>query len=288
MTIIEAFDKFILDKTIENLSEYTIADYKCMVSLFIKYIGTSNDVLLLEDEIHLKRYILHLRDKNLSSRTIHTYVKQIKVFYKYLVSKKYITCNPASDMRIRYDKKIPEILSVDEVKSLMSIKNIRDRLIVLLVLDTGLRKREISNLKVSDIKKDMIFVHSGKGGKDRVVPLSSVMHDALMDYIDNRPSYTDEVFQCVDGRPLSYVGIRCVFNRLKKKTGIARLTPHLLRHTYGTYYVERGGDIKVLQILLGHSDTKTTEIYVHLAKILDVSKYSQFSIINALNEKTDD
>ena len=185
-------------------------------------------------------------------------------------------------------KRKSRILRVDEIVELMAIENLRDRILVMIVLDCGIRKNELSNLNVSDIRSDSIFVHGGKGRKDRIVPVSSEVYRMIQEYIESRTEQTEYLFQYYhSSERLNYVGVREVFRRLKVQTGIKRLAPHLCRHTYGTYFIHNGGSEKALQMVLGHSEIDTTEIYIHLAKLLDIGKQSKYSIINQIVEKKD-
>ena len=288
MTVNEAYEKFIIDKTVENCADSTIQNYKNMILYFIRYIGMDTEVLLIQDVDYVKRYILYLKKKEVAGKTIHTYIKHIKVFYRWLVNNGYIEYNAVADLRIKFEKKFPEILTLEEINKLFEVFNLRDRLILIMILDCGIRKKEVVNLRVSNIKKDRIYIKLGKGRKDRVVPISEFTYLLIQEYIESRKEKTDYLFQCnYSKEPLGYAGIRMVFRRLKEQTGIERISAHLLRHTYGTYYINTGGDIKVLQLLLGHSEVQTTETYIHLSNLLNVEKYSKFSIINTIVNKKD-
>lgn len=284
MTVNEAFAEFLLDKRVSNLSAATITDYSYMIGKFVDFLGHDLPVESLSDAKYLKDYVLMLQSRDLLGKTIHTYVKQIKVFYSYLFDRHLIGSNPAEELQIKFEKKLPLVLTEEEIEGLFQIESLRDRLLVCFVLDCGVRHRELCNIMNDDISDGRLYVHLGKGRKDRLVPLSAPLLDMIEAYRLDRDPNTLHFFQTYDGRPLSYSAIHSIFYRLKKKTGVARLAPHLLRHTYGTYYIESGGDIKTLQLLLGHSDVKTTETYVHIAQLLHVEKYAQYSIFNRLKE----
>lgn len=286
MTVYEAYKRFIVDKIVENCAESTITNYRNMILYFVNYVGVDTEISLLKDIDYVKRYLLSLQEKNVAGRTIHTYLKHIKVFYRWLTKNGYIEYNAVADLSVKYEKKVPQVFTVKEIMDLMSVENLRDRLLVVLVLDCGLRKRELANLMVDDIHPDRIFVRKGKGRKDRIVPLSAVVYDMVYEYIASCKEKTEYLFQQYNSsKRLSYTGVRFAFERLKGKTGIKRLAPHLCRHTYGTYYIHAEGDIKVLQILMGHSQVSTTEMYVHLSGLIDVSKYAKHSIINQITQK---
>lgn len=286
MTVYEAYKAFILDKSVENCSGETITNYKNMLGYFVSFVGENTEVNEIQDTSYIKGYILHLQKKNRSGRTIHTYLKHIKVFYRWLVNNGHIEYNNVSDLRVRFERKIPDILNTDEILDLMNIDNLRDKIIVMIVLDCGIRKNELVNLNVSDIRKDSIFVHGGKGKKDRIVPLSYSMYKMIQEYIESRKEQTEYLFQhYFSSERLNYAGVHDVFRRLKRQTGIKRLHAHLCRHTYGTYFIYNGGSEKALQMVLGHAEIETTEVYVHLAELLEIGKQSEFSIINKIGNK---
>lgn len=283
----QALDMFILDKTVSNLSPETVKDYQTVVGAFVNWLGSERNVVDLTDGLLLKQYILVLQQRNLTGKTIHTYVKHIKVYFRWLFTNGHIDSDPARDLRIKYEKKIPDVLTMDEIQALIDIPSLRDRLIVCLLLDCGLRRREIISVDMADIVNGRLHVRLGKGKKDRIVPLSEPLQDMIRLYDQERDQTCPALIQTLDGRRLSTQGIHTVFRRLKKKTGIERLHAHLLRHTYGTYFVDSGGDIKSLQLLMGHADVKTTETYVHIANLLHVEKYAKHSIFNIVSQQKD-
>ena len=288
MQLKEVYEAFIFDKTAENCTDATIQNYKNMISYFVDFIGDETDVKEIQDSVKVKQYLLYLKKRNVSGKTVHTYLKHIKVFYRWLVNNDYLEYNSVSDLKVNFEKKIPQVLNMNEIHSLLEIENIRDRLLVVLALDCGLRKKELENLNVADIQTDIIFVRNGKGRKDRIVPISPSAYNLVQEYISSRSENTEYLFQkYYSSEKLGYAGVREVFRRLKVVTGIKRLAPHLCRHTYGTYYIHSGGDIKILQMLLGHSEVDTTEMYVHLSNMLDIAKYSRHSIVNIISSGKD-
>ncbi len=180
---------------------------------------------------------------------------------------------------MKSDKEMILPLSDLEVKQLLNcfdntVLGTRDKAICMLMLDCGLRRSEVINLKVSDVDfvNHSILVN-GKGSKQRIVPFGDVTAKHLnkyREYVDD--SIEKSFFLNNDYTSLTSNAVKMMFTRLKERSGISRLYPHLLRHTYATNYILQGGNLEVLRVLLGHSTINITQIYIHLA--------SQMHLIN--------
>jgi site-specific recombinase XerD len=218
MNVKNAYELFIIDKMIENCTGPTIKNYENMVGYFIDFVKTDTDVSLISDIDYVKKYILDLKKRGVSGRTMHTYIKHIKVFYNWLYARGFIDSNDAPGIKIKYEQKIPRVFDRNEISGFMEIDNLRDRLLVVIVLDSGLRKRELVNLDVEDIKPGQIFVRGGKGRKDRIVPISDFTYQMIQEYVDSRKVKTSYLFQHYNSsNRLTYSGVQEVFRRLKKK-----------------------------------------------------------------------
>ncbi|NCB42937.1 MAG: hypothetical protein EOM59_09990 [Clostridia bacterium] len=275
---------FLKDRKARNLSKSTINDYRLIVGYYLDFLELKNGLDFFSST---QDYIISLTDRNVSGTTIYTYIKHIKVFLRYLYSNGYITLDVASKIGVKLPKTLPEVLTIDEIKRLLIKSNARDRLIFMLLLDCGLRKGELFNLKVADVTKDYVFIRSGKGSKDRLVPISQNTYLEVKEYVRSE-SITNSSFNLIRndvGGSLSYYSLQSVFRRAKKRCNIPRLTAHLLRHTYASYFLYNGGDVSVLSMLLGHSDLKITEKYIHLAGLIDLKKYSKYSAMHGFNYK---
>lgn len=152
--------------------------------------------------------------------------------------------------------------------------------------DSGLRRGEILSLimKNVDLNHDFLLV-TGKGCKQRFVPLGQLSHIALYDYIIRYRSGaggSDPVFVDRFGKPCNDNTIKQVFQKIKKRTGIDRLHPHLLRHTFATNYLCDGGDLETLRLILGHSDLQVTSMYLHLAQNMQLLQSKHISHLDSL------
>jgi integrase/recombinase XerD len=248
-----------------NFGERTIKSYVAGVAGFAKFHRRSPELLGSDD---VRKYQLYLRDeKKLSFSTYNIVTCALRFFYRHV--------SPKDDVVgmvpfARVERKLPVILSQDEVRALLdAVDNIRDRVIVTVAYSCGLRLREVATLRVSDIdgKRMLVHVHSGKGRKDRLVPLSLSLLEMLRLYWKvTRPS--EWLFPGHKG--CEHVDDRTIQRAVDKaahKAGIKKhVTPHILRHSFATHLLEAGTDLRILQSLLGHSRIGTTFRYHHVAR----------------------
>ena len=176
---------------------------------------------------------------------------------------------------MKSDKEVIVTLSDTEIKRLIAVYDnsfflsCRNKTIIMLMLDCGLRLGEVVNLKINDINLDNRFILvNGKGSKQRLVPFGSVLFRQLSVYFNYRKKVnadTLSLFLTSDNRAITENTIKMLFARIKKKKGLERVYPHLLRHTFATNFIYQGGNIEVLRVLMGHSTVNITQIYIHLA-----------------------
>jgi site-specific recombinase XerD len=170
--------------------------------------------------------------------------------------------------RPRKEKQLPEVLAKEEIiKIINSTNNIKHRCIVGLLYSSGLRRSELLNLTITDIdsKRMVVKINNAKGNKDRISILSpSILKDLRHYYKAYQPK--KYLFEGQKGNKYSVTSVLNIISAATKKAGILkRVTPHMLRHSFATHLLENGTDLRHIQLLLGHSSTKTTEIYTHVA-----------------------
>jgi integrase/recombinase XerD len=219
--------------------------------------------------------------KNISFSTQAHLISVLKSFYRFLVSEEKIDYNPIS--MIASPKKwkvLPRYLTIDQVSELLEGPELatpfgqRDKAILELMYATGLRISEVSHLKLNNLYMEEGFLRvMGKGSKERVVPFGETAKEYLGQYLEKaRPvllknKFTDVVFLNRIGGPFSRQGLWKVIKRYGKKLGVASpLSPHVLRHSFATHLLEKGADLRSIQMMLGHSSISTTEIYTYVAK----------------------
>lgn len=295
-----AFEYFLLDRE-SFCSDDTIKNYRNSVRYFLEYMeqarGVPADVIELRSITtnDLRNYVVYLRHKplnfghpfkfaddaaRLSKRSIRNYSVDLKTFLSFLISEGFIDDILKGFRLIKAEKKVVIPLTaseVEEIDSLFSIKSsygCRDLCIIHLMLDAGLRFNEVCELRVDHVLFDnrQIFVKYGKGDKERVVPMGTTLKKYLWSWMYMHRKYTehDYFITMVDGSPLSDSSIKSLFARIRRKTGITRLKPHLLRHTFATSYIVGGGSVELLRILMGHSSIATTQGYLHVAAVYDM------------------
>lgn len=287
----ELYNKFINEKK-SYCEEKTITYYEENLTKFIEYVADQE----LTRDIYIN-YIYELRKKNIKNTSIRTYCRAIKAFSNWLLENEYIEKDITFKVKLpREDKDIVIPLSEDEVIKLDdvimipvfsdTILYLRNALIIHLMLDGGLRKSEVINLNVNDIDldKNVIYINNSKYNKSRVIPLSSVIKNLYNAYLIDREyseiglmNNTPLLIKSDDKRITSDT-IKSLFRRLKKQSGIERIHPHLLRHTFATSYLMQGGNLEQLRIILGHSDYNVTRHYLHLAASNKLLNYDYYKL----------
>lgn len=223
-------------------------------------------------------YIASLRAKGNSSNGVNTYFRALRAFFRWCASQG--LCSDIFDgvKMPKAKQKVISILSPDEIRQLLSCVDGRDRLIVLLMLDCGLRRSEVCALRCDDVF-DYYFIVRGKGDKERIVPMSDYillpMRNALFHAALRHSDLVCDI---------SENAVKLLFQRLKKRTGISRLHPHLLRHTFATLYLVNGGDLVSLQHILGHESFEITQVYLHLSQTYVFRSGNKYSPLTFLEK----
>jgi integrase/recombinase XerC/integrase/recombinase XerD len=243
-----------------------------------------NDIMI--DNIN--NYVLYLRGKIknyghpytkaggvLSKRSIRTYSIDMRTFFNWLSNYEITTHNEMKKFRmIKSESKsiIPikksQMYIIDDCFDIKTCMGMRNLAMLHLMIDMGFRSGDVCNLKLGDIDfaDDFIALENGKGDKDRIVPMARVVKKYInryLTFVERNPE--DFLFTDSNGNQVTANSIKGVFTRLKTKSGIKVLYPHLLRHTFATSFVLGGGNLEVLRYYMGHSDISTTQKYLHIA-----------------------
>ncbi|MBR1872436.1 MAG: tyrosine recombinase XerD [Bacteroidales bacterium] len=221
--------------------------------------------------------ISYLSGLDISERSQARLLSSLRSFFGWLQIEGERKDNPAENVDApKIGRYLPSVLSVEEIDAIMDSvslkdwKGLRDRCILEVLYACGLRVSEASSLRISDIFESEGFVRvTGKGDKQRIVPIGSLALSWIRTYLDSRPDsapgYEDCLFINAKGRPLSRVSI---FNLVKKQAMLAgihkEISPHTFRHSFATHMIENGADLRVVQEMLGHESILTTEIYTHI------------------------
>lgn len=255
------------------MSPNTVASYSSDVEKFLDWLGRPAVSAAPED------VIAYLKTRTeLSKRSQARTLSALKSFYKWLVLEGEIEDNPCDNVDPpKLGRYLPAVLSVEEVTAIIESVDtatpggLRDRAILEILYGCGLRVSEAVGLRASDIFPREKFVRvTGKGNKQRLVPICDSALQAVRDYLAQRPEaaeaqYEDFLFHNLKGRPLSRVSM---FNMVKRQALVAgvnkEISPHTFRHSFATHLIENGADIRLVQEMLGHESVLTTEIYTHI------------------------
>ncbi len=261
----------------KGLSQNTVKAYEADISAFINWMK-ENTKLKLKDikEENINKYISYLFELNLKSSSVNRKISAIKSLYMYLVKKDILKNSPVNEViSPKQEKYLPFSMSEDEVDKLLNSPKSsnkiekRDKAMIEMLYATGMRISELVNLKITDIDTQRCVVKVlGKGSKERLIPFGEAALESLNAYLSDREESTSkEIFLSNRRTKISRIAfwhrIKLYLSRENLKHSIS---PHTLRHAFATHLLNRGADLRSVQLLLGHSDLSTTQIYTHIAK----------------------
>ena len=270
-------------ETEKHLSANTISAYMTDLKDYGKFLKKYCHIEFISEvgEVEVNKYILSLKRKDMAKKTIQRHITALKMFHKFLIDEQLTYENPMKLIQgVKLDKKIPEVLSVDEVNRMIEsieIDNpigIRNKAILEVLYGSGLRVSELTNLKLSNLHMNAKYISViGKGDKERIVPMGESEIVALRKYIEEaRPALSKNknsniLFLNYQSNALSRVSVFKIIKEIAKKNGIMKeISPHTLRHSCATHLLQNGVDLRIVQEFLGHEDISTTEIYTHIDK----------------------
>lgn len=248
-----------------ELKKYAANTIKTYVTCFEKFLNyyKSEEVNALNEQ-HIRDYLSFLVQKGHSNAYVNQMVNAIKFYYEIVLD---MPNRFYAIERPRKEHKLPKVISKEEVLAIIThTNNIKHRCIVSLLYSAGLRRSELINLKISDIdsKRMLVRVEQGKGNKDRYTLLSNkLLTDLRVYYKAWKPKVY--LFEGHQGGQYSGTSINKILHRACDKSKVKRISAHILRHSFATHLLEAGTDLRYIQNLLGHSSSKTTEIYTHVA-----------------------
>ena len=265
----------------KNLSDNTVAAYRHDLEKFTDYAEKKGvtDWDEVTSEI-LSAYFEELRKADVAKSSAARNLSSLKGFFKYLDANGYVRSDPTEKLLpMRAERKLPEVLSVEEVEvifkrpAIAEKLGLRDRTILELLYSSGLRVSELTNLKISDIFFDEEVLRIvGKGSKERIVPFGQSTKHWLTEYLrksrpllEKRNRSGNYVFLNVRGGRLSRMSVWQIVHKYVAEAGIKKeVHPHTFRHSFATHLIEGGADLRAVQEMLGHADISTTQIYTHI------------------------
>jgi len=277
----QLLDSFLAYLAVEKgLSKNTLESYGRDVRKFVLYLEENkvSSVQNIKYEIILD-FLSHFKKQGFSDTTTVRTIVSIKQFFKYLLVEKIIKEDPTSQIRTpRMKKSIPGVISLEEVERILASpdestpEGIRDTAMLEVLYATGVRVSELIGLKLNDVNFEMGFiVVYGKGSKERIVPMGGQALEKLKPYMElSRPALlktkeSKALFVTRRRKGMTRQGFWKLIKTHAINSGISKnISPHTLRHSFATHLLERGADLRSIQIMLGHSDISTTQIYTHV------------------------
>jgi site-specific recombinase XerD len=259
---------FLAAKGAEGASPKTLEWYRMVLCRAARELGSDRTLDTLAPA-EVRDWLLSLR-QTLSPISVAGYVRGLKVFGNWCAAEELAEAKALRTLRRpRVPHKLVEPLTDDALRRLLDGASIRDRAILLLFLDTGLRLSELAGLRIADLRPDGSVKVMGKGARERIVPVGTTARQALARYLRalGTPEAAMDIFRSERGDgPLGARGVQQLFKRLKARAGIlGRCSPHSLRHTFARSYLVNGGDAFSLQRILGHATLDMVKRYVALA-----------------------
>ncbi|MCY4262932.1 MAG: tyrosine recombinase XerC [Candidatus Dadabacteria bacterium] len=280
--LLESFIKHLSEE--RNCSKHTVKAYRSDLENFRNFLLKQEKKIENTDTETINAYVSTLYRRN-SPASVERKISAVRSFFSYLVRKGLVAQNPAKLVRTpRKEKRLPVFLSVDEVFSIVDVKDteksilsVRDRAILELLYSSGLRVSELAEATLSDLSMGEAVIRVlGKGNKERIVPVGSKALSALGEYLDIRgelrPS-SDRIFLNSRGGGITTRSLARIIKKYGLVSGISKnVSPHVLRHSFATHLLAGGADLRAIQEMLGHSSLSTTQRYTHLSveRIMEV------------------
>jgi len=276
-----------IDRYLEHLrlgrrvSPHTVRGYARDLAQFARFLEERSVTEAARiDRLLLREHLARLHDERYERASIARKLAALRAFFRYLLDEKLIEKNPAALVRTpRKERLLPRFLDEKEVDRLLAtpdpktLAGARDRAILELLYGAGLRVGELATLRIGDVDLDAELVRVlGKGGKERLLPVGRQAAAAMRRWLERRPRATLSPGAPLftnrrGGGRLTDRSVRRILDAVVARAGLASgVTPHTLRHSFATHLLERGGDLRTVQELLGHARLTTTQVYTHTSR----------------------
>jgi integrase/recombinase XerD len=265
----------------KGLSANTIQAYRRDVGKFAEFAGKRGLALKDIERSHIVEFLASLYKRGLDSRSVARHLVTIRNFFRFALIEGYIVDDPAATVESpKFRQSLPEFLSLEEVNLLLrqpdrtSVVGLRDQAAIELLYSCGLRVSELCSLRVADLQMEEGCLRCiGKGNKERLVPVGREALKVVREYLGKsrpellRGASSPYLFLNQKGRRLDRVAFWKILGEYGRKAGLRKvLSPHMLRHSFATHLLDRGADLRSVQMMLGHSDISTTQIYTHVVE----------------------
>ena len=275
-----------------RLADHTLESYSRDLQRLGEFAAAVERPVQGLDRHDLEGFVDGLMNEGLSPRSVARTVAAVRGFYRFAVLTQHLGANPADDLQApRAWPALPKFLGVEEVERLIrqpdttTPRGLRDRALIEVLYATGLRVSELIHLRASDLNLEAGYLSTtGKGNKQRIVPVGDQAVEWLTKYIrEGRPALMRKrtspwlFVNARQGGSLSRVGFWKILKGYGRKAGLPRaLSPHVLRHSFATHLLEHGADLRSIQMMLGHADLSTTQIYTHVLEARLRAVYDRF------------
>jgi integrase/recombinase XerD len=279
-------------RLVRRVADLTLDAYARDLRLLLEFLRTRNTDPLAVELAGLEAFVRDLMQREYSPRSVARLVACVRGFYRFLVIDKRLARNPAADLRApRAWQALPESVPLDAIDRLLAqpdvatAAGVRDRALIELLYATGLRVSELVNLKLTDLDLGRgVLTCMGKGSKQRMVPIGDAACAWVERYLrEARPALlagksSPALFvNQRQAHALSRSGFWRILSGYAKAAGLSEhVSPHVLRHSFATHLLENGADLRAIQMMLGHADVSTTQIYTHVLEARLRSVYEQF------------
>ncbi len=274
-----------------RLARHTLESYARDLSALAAYADAAGRPIERLDRAALEEFVRQQMTRGLAPRSVARAVAAVRGYYRFLVLDRRLERSPADDLQPpRAWPALPKFLSLDEVDRLIAQpdvatpRGLRDRAMIELLYATGLRVSELVGVRAIDLHADEHYLTCvGKGSKERIVPIGDQASEWIARYQSAarrellKGRTTPRLFVNMRGGPLSRVGFWKILKQYGRAAGLPRmLSPHVLRHSFATHLLERGADLRAIQLMLGHADLSTTQIYTHVLEARLRTVYDRF------------
>ncbi|WP_018933300.1 tyrosine-type recombinase/integrase [Gracilibacillus lacisalsi] len=288
------------DCKLRNLRPHTLKYYLNELKVYERYLKEQEldtDPNSVTEETIKRNVILYMQEQGLKVVTINTRLRAIRTYFNFLHKQKYIKHNPVENIKLLKDRKsIVETFTADQLDKLLrqpdlrTFTGLRDYVIMLLLLETGVRANELVGIEVDDVRlrEGSIYIKNAKTYRERVVPIQKKMRDTLEKWIAVRGvAECTSLFTTIDGTPLSKKQVQNRISYYGSKSGVTgvRISPHTFRHTFAKLSVKSGAGIFELQQILGHTSMEMVRTYVNLFSEDVKDKHKSFSPLKSISTR---
>ena len=265
--------------SVDGKSKKTIELYVRRLKVFGDFVAKPFDEVGTYD---IRFYLATMKEKGVSNRTLENYRSYIASFYQWLTREDFIPKNPCDKIPpVKYKDEVKHAFSETEIDSLRgACANERERAMVEVLISSGIRVEELSNINIFDLDLSKLSVHikEGKGSKERVTYITEVCSMHLKKYLSSRTDANPALFVSLRNKErITPGGVRDILRRLGKKAGVTNVHPHRFRRTFATNLARRGMDIQTIAKLMGHADLKTTMIYVSMDESKIMGEFKKYT-----------